>query len=138
LKSASLNPASSTLDTCHKILGLYRTLLRSEGQAVLLRDGSSSDESYRVVYTGNAIRWSGLEEGSFGLVSLSNNSGGDLSVIQSVLLNYKTVAIPNIHADSRYKPVLDGLCGLETPYLVVPLRGKAIQCTNKQVCILTG
>merc|ERR1711998_215211 len=130
---ASLSPSMASMDTCNKILSLMRTLLRGEGQAVFLRDSSSADESYRVIYSGTAIRWTGLDPGEFGLVSgnfpslvppVDANDGYSPSVLQSALSSHKTTVLSNVHADTKYRPVIDGNCATETPYLVVPLRGR--------------
>ena len=128
---ASLNPSFASLDTCMKILSLMRTLLRGEGQAVLLKDTTSNEEgTYRVMYTGTAIRWAGLGQGEFGLIhatlqpSQSEMMDTEASILQATMSEHKSVSLSNIHADSRYRPVVDGLCATETPYLAVPLRGR--------------
>ena len=127
---ASLNPSFASLDTCLKILSLMRTLLRGEGQAVLLKDTSSGDETaYRVIYTGTAIRWTGVGQGEFGIINTTMESrqsaiDTDTSILQATMSEHKTLNLPSIHVDPRYRPVVDGLCAPETPYLAVPLRGR--------------
>ena len=107
-----------------------RTLLRGEGQAVLLKDTSSGDETaYRVIYTGTAIRWTGVGQGEFGIINTTMESrqsaiDTDTSILQATMSEHKTLNLPSIHVDPRYRPVVDGLCAPETPYLAVPLRGR--------------
>jgi len=124
---ASLNPTIASYDISLKILSLIRTLLRSEGQAIVLRDPQSADETYRVLYTGNSLRWTGIEQGVFGFISSNNNQAaeGISSVLQEVLLSNKSLHISNINNDTRYRPSIDGICPSETPYLAIPLRGRS-------------
>ena len=43
-----------------KILAMARTLLRGEGQALLLRDTTTDPVSYQVIYNGNVLSYVGL------------------------------------------------------------------------------
>jgi hypothetical protein len=133
LHPASLNPIAASQDTCSKILSVFRTLLRGEGQAIILCDSSHEDETFRIMYTGSAMRWMGFEQGTFGLVSSSAHPSQ--SLVQSVLLSHKAESVVNINADPRYRPGIDGLCSPDTPYLIVPLKGRTGSITGAVVCV---
>lgn len=133
LHPASLNPMAASHDTCSKILSVFRTLLRGEGQAIILCDTSHEDETFRVMYTGSAIRWTGFEHGVFGLVSSTAQSAS--SLVHAILQSHKAEVIANINSDSRYRPAIDGLCPPDTPYLIVPLKGRTGSITGAVVCV---
>ena len=98
---------------------MSRTLLQTEGQAILLQDTSSTPTSYQVICTGNAISWSGVQPGMFGLVSATTET----SLTEVCIATQKTIVIADALADLRYGSSLDGACVAGTPLLVVPLRG---------------
>lgn len=116
---ASLSPLVALQDTCMKLLNMSRTLLQTEGQAILLQDTSSTPTSYQVICTGNAISWSGVQPGMFGLVSATTET----SLTEVCIATQKTIVIADALADLRYGSSLDGACVAGTPLLVVPLRG---------------
>ncbi len=117
---ASLSPLVALQDTCMKLLNMTRTLLQSEGQAILLQDTSSTPTSYQVICTGNAITWSGVQPGIFGLVSSTTDT---TSLTEVCMATQKTILVADALADLRYGSSLDGACVAGTPLLVVPLRG---------------
>lgn len=118
---ASLSPLAASQDVCLKLLTMLRTLLRGEGQALLIRDPSTEPVSYQVMYTGNALSWMGVEQGVFGVVS---SSQGRTSLVETVLHSHKSLAIGDATKDSRHSPSLDGICSPGTPLVLVPLRGR--------------
>ena len=117
---ASLSPLVALQDTCMKLLNMTRTLLQSEGQAILLQDTASTPTSYQVICTGNAITWSGVQPGMFGLISSTTDTS---SLTEVCIATQKTILVADALADLRYGSSLDGACVAGTPLLVVPLRG---------------
>jgi len=126
---ASLSPLAASQDCCVKLLGMVRTLLRSEGQSLLLRDPGTDPVTYQVIYTGNALHWAGIEQGTFGVVSSSStfvSANGTLrtSLAETAIHTRKTLLTPNAPMDPRYYAYIDGICDLGTPMLMVPVRGR--------------
>jgi hypothetical protein len=128
---ASLSPLVALQDTSVKVLSMVRTLLRSEGQALLLRNPNSNPQSYQIIYTGSSLSWPGIDQGTFGLVTGTHKkaSVGEeseaKSLVEAVMMSHKSIDISNAHVDPRYNPSIDGLCVKETPMLVVPIRGRS-------------
>jgi hypothetical protein len=130
---ASLSPLVALQDTSIKALALIRSLLSTEGQALLLRNPNSDPQSYQIIYTGNALSWPGIEPGMFGLVTGSvqkkvaavgeESEAG--SLVEAVMRSHKSLNISNVHVDPRYNPSIDGLCVQHTPMLMVPVRGRS-------------
>jgi hypothetical protein len=127
---AALTPLAASHDTCMKVLGMLRSLLRSEGQALLLRDPGTDPVTYQVIYSGDSLHWAGIEPGSFGVVSSSRgssvNAGGLLrvSLAETAMHSRKSIQATNAPTDPRYYAYVDGICDLGTPMLVVPMRGR--------------
>lgn len=126
---ASLTPLAASQDCCVKLLGMVRSLLRTEGQSLLLRDPGTEPVTYQVIYTGNSLHWAGIEQGTFGVVSSSANfiaADGTLrtSLAETAIHTRKTVMTPNAPMDPRYYAYIDGICDLGTPMLMVPVRGR--------------
>lgn len=67
---ASLTPLTATHDTSIKLLTMLRTLLRSEGQAILLQDLSTEPVTYKVMVTGNALSWAGVGQGWYTILNI--------------------------------------------------------------------
>jgi hypothetical protein len=127
---ASLPPLVALQDTSVKALSMIRTLLKSEGQALLLRNPNTNPQSYQIIYTGNALSWRGIEQGTFGLVSgtrkASMGEASDAkSLVEAVMASHKSIELSDAHTDPRYNPAVDGFCVKKTPMLVVPVRGRS-------------
>lgn len=125
---ASLPPLVALQDTSVKVLAMVRSLLRTVGQALLLRNPNSSPQTYQLIYTGNALSWPGIEQGTFGLVTGSKRVGKRdeaSSLVEAVMSSHKTIELQNAHGDPRYNPSIDGSCVPQTPMLVVPIRGRS-------------
>lgn len=120
---AALTPLSASQDTCLKLLSMLRTLLRSEGQALLLRDSSTDPTTFQIIYTGDALYWPGIEQGTFGIVASSSPSR--TSLIETVMNTRKPIAVSNATSDTRYCAYLDGICTNGTPVIVAPIRGRS-------------
>ena len=120
---ASLTPVMASQDCCLKILALMRTLLRSEGQALLLRDETTVPASYQVIYTGDALQWPGIQQGTFGCINAQTTSKR-VSLVETVLLSRRSLTIANAVTDARYCSYVDGICSLGTPMMIVPVRGR--------------
>ena len=126
---ASLSPLAASRDCCLKLLAMVRTLLRSEGQALLLRDPGTDPVTYQVMYTGDSLHWAGIEQGTFGVVSSTSgfvSSNGILrtSLAETAMHTRKTLQASNAPLDPRYYAYIDGICDLGTPILMVPMRGR--------------
>jgi len=120
LHPASLTPQQASQDSCLKLLSMIRTLLRSEGQALLLRDTTTDPVTYQVIVTGNALRWPGVEQGAFGVIS--NRTGASIAV--AAMDTHKSIAVTDAPKDQRYGSLIDGSVFAGTPLLAVPLRGR--------------
>lgn len=126
---AALTPLSASQDTCLKLLSVIRTLLRSEGQALLLRDNhtAAADKavaSYQVIYTGDCLVWAGIEPSAFGVITASGRAAGRESLVESTMRSRRCLHTLNAPNDPRYYAYLDGICDLGTPVLMVPMRGR--------------
>ena len=130
---ASLAPLAASQDTCMKILNLLRSLLRTEGQALLLKDVTTVPHTYQIIYSGDALSWPGIEQNTFGVVTshhhdhgatYSNNATLRVSLVETVVSTKKTVLSSNVPVDDRYVSQIDGICCLGTPAIFVPLRGR--------------
>ena len=128
---ASLTPLVALQDTSMKVLSMVRNLLKSEGQALLLRNSNSNPSSFQLIYTGNALSWPGIEQGTFGMVTGSHKTTSDKSkhdassLVESVMVSHKPLDLKNVHDDPRYCSSIDGLCVKGTPMLIVPVRGRS-------------
>lgn len=118
---AYLAPVAATQDTCLKFLHIVRSLVRTEGQAILLVDIDTLPMSYQVISTGDALKWPGISHGVFGKVY---PTGSGTSLVESVAKSHKAIVVPDILKDSRHLPQVDGSCAPHTPGLVIPLRGR--------------
>ncbi len=105
---------------------MVRTLLRSEGQALLLMDSATEPMTYQLIYTGDCLHWPGVQQGSFGVVSSTASGSGAhrTSLAESAMSSRKAVTTSDAPGDSRYSSYLDGICAVGTPVLAVPLRGR--------------
>jgi hypothetical protein len=130
---ASLAPLAASQDSCMKVLNLLRTLLRTEGQALLLKDVTTVPHTYQIIYSGDALSWPGIEQNTFGVVSshlhshtgqYDNRTTLRVSLVETVASNRKTLICPNAPADERYASQIDGICSLGTPLIIVPIRGR--------------
>ena len=127
---AALTPLSASQDTCLKLLSVIRTLLRSEGQALLLRDNQTAAAdptaaSYQVIYTGDCLIWAGIEPSAFGVITASGRAAGrGVSLVETTMRSRRCLHTLNAPNDPRYYAYLDGICDLGTPVLMVPMRGR--------------
>jgi hypothetical protein len=127
---AHVTPLAAAHDCCIKVLTLMRTLLRSEGQAVLLKDHNSDPESYQVIYTGDALKWTGVTPATFGVVAsqpaiINSNGIHCTSLAQVAMQTRKTLNLPDASQEPQYNAYIDGICGMSTPMLIVPVRGRS-------------
>jgi hypothetical protein len=127
---AHVTPLAAAHDCCLKVLTLLRTLLRSEGQAVLLKDHNSDPESYQVIYTGDALKWTGVTPATFGVVAsqpaiINSNGIHCTSLAQVAMQIRKTLNLPDASQEPQYNAYIDGVCGMSTPMLIVPVRGRS-------------
>lgn len=118
---AALTPVVAAQDICMKILSIIRSLVRSEGQALLLRDEDTEPVTYQLIYAGSAVSWTGVEAGSFGVIT-APPSGNCL--VEQVMKSHKSLSLPDIVTDHSYWPPVDGQCIGNTPALLVPVRGR--------------
>jgi len=169
---ASLSPLSASQDSCLKVLAMTHRLLRSDGQALLLIQtvdevglvdvsiGPERDAPqglFRVISTGDGLTWPGVETASFGLVSSSSsvrsvsNSRHDESLgsfVQTAIVTRKIILVPDVVADSRYNPLLDGQIttnirhvggnasqSVKKSYLAIPLKGRGGTVTGALVVV---
>jgi hypothetical protein len=117
---ASLTPLAASQDSCAKLLSMARSLLRGEGQALLLRDPTTDPVTFQVIFSGNALTWNGVEQGSFGLAA----SAAQSSLAEAAMHSHKTVAVDDGPNDPRYNALVDGACTALSPMLFVPVRGR--------------
>ena len=94
---ASLTPLAASQDSCVKVLAMARTLLRGEGQALLLRDTTTDPVSYQVIYSGNIMSYSGLDQGSFGTVSAGET---DVSLAVAAMHTHKAIIVDDASEDT--------------------------------------
>jgi hypothetical protein len=99
---ASLTPLAASQDSCTKLLSMARSLLRGEGQALLLRDPTTDPVTFQVIFSGNALTWNGVEQGSFGLAASAAHS----SLAEAAMHSHKTVAVDDGPNDPRYNAVV--------------------------------
>jgi hypothetical protein len=119
---AGLPTAIALQDVCLKILTIHRTLLRSEGQAILLLDTSTNPRSYQVIYTGSGLRWPGIAQGVFG--AAIERAADGLSLTAAVCKTHKPLVVLDPASDARYHAQVDGFCEHGCPMLLLPLRGQ--------------
>jgi hypothetical protein len=119
---ASLTPLAASQDSCMKVLSMARTLLRGEGQALLLRDTTSDPVSYQVIYSGNGIGFAGIEQGSFGNVTAGHSAS--TSLVNAAMHTHKPVLVDDAAQDSRYNDQIDGSVAANTPMCFIPIRGR--------------
>lgn len=117
---ASLTPIAASQDSCTKLLNISRSLLRGEGQALLLRDPTTDPITFQVIFSGNVLGWAGIEQGSFGLASRASQS----SLAEACMHSHQTISVDDGPCDPRYSAVTDGGCPPGSPMLFVPLRGR--------------
>jgi len=117
---ASLTPLAASQDSCAKLLVIARSLLLGEGQALLLRDPTTEPCSFQVIFSGSALNWAGVEQGSFGLAGSASQN----SLAEACMHSHRTVAVDNGPADPRYNSLIDGSCAQGSPMLFVPVRGR--------------
>lgn len=126
---ANITPIAALQDSCLKILSLLRNLLRSEGQAILLKDLATSPTTYQIIYSGNALSWPGIEPNTFGVITSRTkhefvNVNLRSSLVETAILGRKSLLVANAPLDDRYFSQTDGICALGTPLLVCPLKGR--------------
>ena len=73
-----------------KVLAMARTLLRGEGQALVLRDTTTDPVTYQVIYSGNAMSFTGIDQGAFGNIS----AGEEPSLAGAAMHTHKPVRTP--------------------------------------------
>lgn len=128
---ALLAPSFMLQDICIKTMSAIRTLLRSEGQAIVIPDepkehatSNAKSEylmSYQVIFTGNGLQFgSNIIPGVFGTVNVGLESD---SFISKVMQSHKSVTISSHENDTTYNSIIDGQCDILTPMLFVPIRG---------------
>jgi len=124
---ANILPISALQDSCLKLLTLVRTLLRTEGQALLLKDPTTSPPTYQLIYSGNALSWPSIEPNAFGIITSRESKEGNLrlSLVETVVNTRKSLVIANGPLDEKYNSHIDGICSLGTPLLICPLRGRS-------------
>ena len=115
---AVLKPAAATTDLCLKLLSMIRTLLRSEGQAVVMMDQSAC----KVVLSGNALSYDGVDQGA--IYDISKSKLDESTLVETAMSSHKTLIVADALSDARYGASLDGRCVAGTPLLVCPMRGK--------------
>jgi len=118
---ASLTPLAASQDACMKLLAMCRTLMQSEGQALLLRDNTTDQMTFQVIYSGNGLAYPTIEMGSFGTVS-SGRMGASLA--ESAMQSHKIINVEDAGEDARYCSVLDGQVAPCVPMALVPIRGR--------------
>jgi hypothetical protein len=126
LHPASLPPAVASQDITLKILSMVRSLLRSESQALLLKDLTTDPHSYQILCSGSALSWPGIEQGVFGVVNMPVQSDSAMhnSLVETVMRSHKVLLINDPQRDSRYHPALDGHCSPHSPLILCPIRGR--------------
>jgi hypothetical protein len=118
---ASLTPLAASQDACMKLLAMCRTLMQSEGQALLLRDNTTDQMTFQVIYSGNGLAYPSIEMGSFGTVS-SGRLGASLA--EAAMQTHKVISIDDASEDARYCSALDGQVAACVPMALVPIRGR--------------
>ncbi len=118
---ASLTPLAASQDACMKLLAMSRTLMQSEGQALLLRDNTSDETTFQVIYSGNGLAYPTVEMGSFGTIT-----GGRVgtSLAEVAMQTHKIVAVDGASEDPRYGAALDGHVAPCVPMAIIPVRGR--------------
>lgn len=141
---ATLPPLQAVSEVSIKALQVVRHLLRSDGQAIVLRDSpwalppaaSSSPSALHVLYTGDAILHAGIPPATFGaLPQLRGGAGGRRrSLVEEVLQSRRALLLDDLYTATEAEgshavhPQIDGLSpSASSPcaYLAVPLRGSS-------------
>jgi hypothetical protein len=65
-------------DSALKALALSRALLRSDGDALLLRDETTTPHTYRALRIGSGLMWPGVGQGEWGILTAV---AGDMSLV---------------------------------------------------------
>ena len=103
-----------------KVLAMARTLLRGEGQALVLRDTTTDPVTYQVIYSGNAMSFTGIDQGAFGNIS----AGEEPSLAGAAMHTHKPVLVTDAADDPRYNAKVDGSVATYTPMIFIPIRGR--------------
>ena len=147
---ALLAPAMALQDVCLKALAMVRSLVRSDGQAIIIKESAGSDDSsedgatdatFRLIYTGggNCVHWKDVPQGSLGTVV--NRTASRTSIVEHSMRNHKsTVTMANstrqpegvnygggevTRPQNYYNPAVDGIMEYDsTPMLLTNLRGR--------------
>lgn len=130
---ASLTPLAASQDTCMKILSITRTLVRGEGQALILRDPTTEKATFQVIYGGNGMSFVGVEQGAFGTITNSSTSG--LSLAETAMQTHKVVCVDDASHDPRYNATLDGNVGPNVPLAAIPIRGRGSAVIGALLCV---
>ncbi len=112
-----------------KLLAMTRNLMQCEGQALLLRDNTTDETAFQVIYSGNGLAFPGVEMGSFGTVYGKAKEGGGgggiaISLAQVAMQSHKVITVDDASEDPRYCPALDGQVAPSVPMALVPIRGR--------------
>jgi len=95
--------------------------MQSEGQALLLRDNTTDQMTFQVIYSGNGLAYPTIEMGSFGTVS-SGRLGASLA--EAAMQTHKIISVEDAGEDARYCSALDGQVAPCVPMALVPIRGR--------------
>lgn len=118
---AALSPLVALQDTCLKMLSVVRSLAHSEGQAILLKDPDSTANTYQIIFTGNALSWTGINAGSFGMVSTPASTP---SLTRTCINSHKSILVADATVEKSYSAGIDGTCLESTPMMLLPIRGR--------------
>ena len=108
---------ASLRDMTLKLLGMVRSHMASTGQAVLLLDHSTNPSTFRVICLGAGLTWPGVSAGAFGLLSAPAHTP---ALVTTAMTAPKCLVVPNVSADRRYFPGLDGIVPSESAYIAMP------------------
>ena len=122
-------------DSALKALALSRALLRSDGDALLLRDETTTPHTYRALRIGSGLMWPGVGQGEWGILTAV---AGDMSLVQAAMGSIKPITVPSAMDDRRYVASLDGTVSPDAGYVAVPLRARNSRVTGALISVRIG
>jgi hypothetical protein len=134
---ASCAPGDALADVLLRLMGMLRSLLRGEGQAVLIRsDDRASAIAFQVMYSGNKLSWAGSAQGSFIPLQYERASVPHSIVLRAVREG-KPQILDDVLGDACYDQRIDGIFngslketaraknnGEKIPCMYMPVRGR--------------
>lgn len=81
--------------------------------------------AYKIVLSGNAIAYEGVEQGV--ICDISKSKMDESTLIETAMSSHKTITVTDALSDARYGASLDGRCVAGTPSWCVRYEARVAQ-----------